>query len=452
MKVLLLNPPTDTKAFRSSENIPLGLIHLTTNLLNEGHEARLEDFTTEENFVKRLNLIIRTYSPDVLALNCYTENRKYTFEILKYMKQTYPHIITIAGGVFFSALPLISLEKLPLDVIVTGEGEQTTLELMRALKKKKRLKNIRSILYKEKGLIKKTKQRPLIKDINNLPIPDYKLFLKKYNKKFWFPMMSSRGCVYNCSFCSTTNFWMKKIRVFDIDRILEEIKILKECGFSNLIFYDTIFNINKKRTENICKQIIKEKLDLKIAVQTRIEFVKKDILKLLRKAGCKQITLGIESGSQKVLNQNNKGTNIKKVISSSNLIKNEKIHLGGTFVIGLPGETWNTVKETAMLLRRISLDKAYFNLATIYPGTPLYELSKKQKITNDESWFNQTVTPFYTGSLSLEQLAICKSYLELIQAKQEKQILRSLFKQMVRYSKPQTFHTYLRIKKREPIS
>jgi anaerobic magnesium-protoporphyrin IX monomethyl ester cyclase len=264
------------------------------------------------------------------------------------------------------------------DVVVLGEGEWTFLDLVRHFEKNgdQGPAEIRGIAYRKNGKILKTARTDPIKDLDSLPIPA---------KHFTYShVSSSRGCAWNCSFCGSPEFWGRNIRWRSPEKFVEELEMLFRKGVSFFYFSDDTFTLDPKRVTEICKRIIEKNLRISWYAISRVDHVEEEMLYWMRRAGCIQISYGVESGSVKIRKALGKPVKTEQIKRAFALTTRYGILSRAYFIYGAPGETRQTIQETIDLMDEIKPLGAIFYILDIFPGTKLYsETKKKQGITED---------------------------------------------------------------------
>jgi len=307
-------------------------------------------------------------------------------ETTKITKALYPDAVTV--GICWTLKPFaekILRDYKDLDVYMTGEYgtyETTLLNLAEVISRGKPLDTVRGIAFKAGERVTRTAQCVAYYPYDQLPLPAYDLLppLSKYyispkhSKHTPFTIMyTSMGCPYNCIFCVVRQ---TKWRARPVESIVKEITHLKDkYGLKCVFFMDEVFTFDRQRVVNLCKALIERKIDLTWYTSTRVDLVDKELLKLMRAAGCKAISFGIESGSQRILDYVKKGINVEQAMETVKMTKEAGIKVHLSFIVGLPGEDWGTFKETVNFVKKALPAMAQFNVAVPYPGTPLYELA-----------------------------------------------------------------------------
>lgn len=383
-KILLLQPNYDAHVVHP----PLGLGYLASFLEKKGHQVSLFDGTLHNASIKDFLLSISEFKPDLVGISVLTRSHHRVRLMVNAIKKKFKKLPVVIGGTQVTAAPKIVLKDLEADFAIIGEGEVTLSELVRALEKgKKGFNRIAGLAYKTlQGRIKITKPRELIADLDSLPFPAWHLMPpKKYRiapileparGQPIAPVLTSRGCPYNCSFCASNVTWRRRLRFRRVENVIAEIKMLKEeYGVREIHFCDDNFTMDIKRTMRMCDALIKEKINLpwQCPNGVRIDRLTLPLLKKMKKAGCYSVGLGIESGNQKMLKRVNKQLNLKIVPKVLQKLKKAGIESYGFFILGLPGETKKTLQETIDFALKHPFDRAWFNIFTPYPGSSAFD-------------------------------------------------------------------------------
>jgi anaerobic magnesium-protoporphyrin IX monomethyl ester cyclase len=264
---------------------------------------------------------------------------------------------------------------------VRGEGERTVVELVEKLEKHDNLESIRGISFISNKKIVHAQERELEKNLDLIPFPARRLF--PYKKYKIMSLVTSRGCPYTCVYCAATKFWKGFVRFRTPQNVLDELEEIKALGFDKIRFEDSTFTINHEHVKGICKEMIERGLDFRWSCETRPDTINKDLLELMKRAGCVLLCVGVDSGSQNILNVAKRKLSTDMIIKAFELAKEVGIRTRAYVVFGLPGENESSVKETITLLEKIKPDQLMLSLATIYPGT---ELEGTQSFRLPEDW------------------------------------------------------------------
>jgi len=416
MKILLISPPSETPFSKNDPFYPLGLLYLASVLEKEGHNVFVKDCyrNSWEEIKQELVELIKDYSPDIFGLSCNTLNRTSCFKLSKIVKEINPKIKIIIGGVHATSLYEQILLNYPIDVVVLGEGEISTPKLIRALGKKRSIKKIRGIAFKDKNQIKFTGFEKPIHNLDEIPFPKHEFCEDIIKKTKTATMITSRGCPFKCVFCSTSAYWGRRWRSRSVKNVVDEIEyLLKEFPYlERIIIPDDTFILDNQRVIEICNEILKRKIKIKWECSGRVDMVSKEMLVKLKEAGCDKITYGVESGSEKILESINKKITKEQIKRAIRLTNEVGLDYGTYLMVGNPGETWETLKQTVDFLKELkNLKVQSVGKLEIYPNTEIYELAKKQGIIDDSYWLTEKTVPHYTFEHSEDELTEMAYYI-----------------------------------------
>jgi radical SAM superfamily enzyme YgiQ (UPF0313 family) len=382
-KILLINPPSGTK----TPLLPLGLAYIAAVLEKNKIPAEVLDADALQLSDKEIEKKLLEIKPEIVSLTMMTATFQPSKALIKLIRKTLPKAAIIAGGTHPSALPLKTLQDIPeLDIAIIGEGEITFLEIIKALKDKKNLQEIKGICYRKKNKPVCNPPREPIEDLDSLPFPARDKFpLEKYKthppygkRNPYMHLITSRGCPFGCAFCSKAVFG-RKLRMRSAVNVADEIEyLIKKYKVKEIKFYDDDFTLNMKRAEEICDEILKRKIKIPWSCATRVDLVNEKLLKKMKKAGCWLISYGVESASQDLLNTINKGITIAQIEQTFKWTRAANIKTLAYFMIGLPGETRKTIEESIKFAKRINPDFVNWSLTTIFPATPLEKIAKER--------------------------------------------------------------------------
>jgi radical SAM superfamily enzyme YgiQ (UPF0313 family) len=418
MKILFVNPKFN---YRGKDKFPIGLAYLMAVAKSFG-----KVFVIDENVGDCAEEKIMKMKPDFLCITSTTPSFSRAIEIVKFAKENTSAKV-IFGGTHATFKPEDALAYG--DIVVRGEGEETIKEILEG----KNLHSIDGISFKEGEKIIHNKDRELIENLDALPFPAYELFdLKKYEM---LSIITSRGCTYNCAYCCATHFWKCKVRFRSVENVLAELELISKLGFKKLKIHDSTFTLDKERAKRICKGIIERKLDFSWSCETRADFLDEELLKLMKRAGCSLICMGLDSASEEVLRKNKRFVNLELTKKIFKLAKEIGIRTRAYVVFGLEGETEESVKETLKFLHEIKPDQIMLSLATAYPGT---ELEKGRIIEFEQSWVKKFEGHGEGAKLYLPNTLTVKEYKRLADYMYEeiKKLKKEILKErVVRYGR-----------------
>jgi anaerobic magnesium-protoporphyrin IX monomethyl ester cyclase len=407
MRVQLFVPPGGYFAERwtkGSSMPPLGLLYIGAILEGEGHEVQIVPADLLGLSWHQVAGEIQDFEPDLIGVTSTTENRFQSFKLVRVAKKARPEALTIMGGPHASMAAEDSLEHVPeLDIVCRGEGEQTMRELCHVLEGKRdmnALGSVSGIAYKVGGKICSNPLRAPIKDIDSIPRPAYHLVpFEQYNFRFEVPgkgllpavnMMSSRGCPFDCNFCSTPINWGRVVRMRSPENIVEEIEFLiDKYGVQVIFFFDDTFNTSPKRVHDICDLIIERELDIFFKCDIRIDIMDKPLLEKMKQAGLFHLSFGLEAGSERVRNEIvKKNVNIDDFHNLVKWCQELDIIPNAFFIFSHPTETWEEAQKTIEIIEtyKDSIESSVAILH-IYPGTPLERTAKEMGVLpEDFTW------------------------------------------------------------------
>ena len=375
MKIGLINPPSPTGNFFTGEFFPpLGLAYLASILEEGGFPVAILDMAILRMTFDSLKKELEKSDFKIVGITSMIHTHPLALKIAEAVKQVNSRSIVIIGGVpsTFSDFDILKKCK-EIDIVVRGEGEYTFLELVKAIYEGDDWRTIKGITYRKRDSLIRTEDRALIKDLDLLPFPARHLLpMKEYlNCTGTITISTSRGCPFHCIFCSVPSMWGHKWRARTVKNIMKEIvKVKKDYACKYITFVDDTFTLDMARTSELCDAIMKESLDILWSCTTRADRLTRALLEKIKKAGCIKIALGVESGSQEIVEGIRKGIRLYCVKQVVNWIKSLGIKLKLNFMYGLPGETEEDLKKSFSLIQELNPDEISFNKLTLFPGTP----------------------------------------------------------------------------------
>ncbi|MCW4015414.1 MAG: cobalamin-dependent protein [Candidatus Bathyarchaeota archaeon] len=404
VKIALVNPPTLKGVYRHQLYLPIGLAYLAAVLEENGHEVTVMDCPALHMDNEDLRKKLSSFEPQIVGITSMTPTIQSALLAAQVAKEACPEATVVLGGAHATFMDEQLITEQAIDIVVRGEGEKTILELAQNVSNPKALNSIEGITFRNNGQTVRTPNRDLIQNLDELPLPAYKHFsLEKYRlfgRKI-LPIISSRGCPFQCSFCVTSRMFGKAFRARSPKSVVDELEWLKDVhGADAFTFYDDTFTFDKKRALDICQEMKNRKIKIPWDCQTRVDQVSKDMLQTMKEANCQQVFFGIESGCQQMLNTMKKRTSIEQNEQAIKWAKETGLFVAVPLIIGYPGETKDTFKQTLEFIRKVQPDDAYICVATPYPGTELRKTVENNGWKMSSNWSQyDTITPVFENPL-----------------------------------------------------
>jgi anaerobic magnesium-protoporphyrin IX monomethyl ester cyclase len=407
VNVLLINPPSLVSQNEVMDRFqiitpPLGLAYLAGMLEHHEYPVKILDGIALNLSLSRLKKTIKKEQPRIVGVTATTSQIYDALKVVKAAKEVCPECFTIIGGAHVTFLPIETMND-PLygkylDAVCIGEGEQTIHDLTKTLEKNGGdLSAVRGIAYRKNKSIKINEPRPLMEDLDSLPWPARHLLpMEKYKllgkEEDIGHIYSSRGCPFNCIFCSSSKILGTRFRARSPQSVVDEFEyVTREYNPMTIEFADDLFTLNRKRVTKICRELRNRGLyDVAWACSSRINITTRKLLSEMKKAGCLLIYYGIESGSQRVLNIMKKQLRIEQIVKAVNWTQEAGLNILGSFLFGIPGETKAEMSQTIRFAKKLGLLYTQFSIATPYPGTELYKIAKENNYLITEDWSQYT--------------------------------------------------------------
>ena len=410
-KITFVSPPPPPGAHVDYQNPIIGLATMAAVLEKNGYQIAVVDCPRLQMTHEDLKREIDRLEPDIVGITSVTATFSSALQAARIIKESYPKALIALGGPHATFMDRQILSEEPeVDIVVRGEGEQTILEIASHVADRcfEGLHEVAGITFRENGQIVQTPNRPFIHNLDQLPFPAYKYFpLRKYRLfgKLGLPIITSRGCPFPCTFCLVPRMAGTVFRARSPRNVVDELEWLRDVhGAGAFSFYDDLFTYDKKRAFEICEEIKKRKIGVPWDCQTRVDQISKELLAEMRNANCQLVSFGVESGCPKILDAVKKKTTIEQNEEGIRLAKQVGMSVAMSVIIGYPGETKDTLKQTFDFIRRTKPDYVYLCLATPYPGTELSDLVKDLgwKVSKDWSHYEMETPVFENPFLPVD--------------------------------------------------
>jgi len=383
MRVLLVYPPA-----RDASKPPIGMSYISSFLRQEGHQVEVLDLTarplSEDELQKRVDSF---HLYDCVGISAIITAYNFVKDFSRVVKKKLPDLPIIVGNALSISCPETLLKNSEVDVVVVDEGELTTAELVERIKDRKNYRNIKGIWYKDDdGNIHQTPLRERITNLDSLPFPAWDLINMPLYMKHAGPFLGRglltgwisavRGCPFSCRYCSRS--FGRNVTTRSANKIIDDILEFKRLyNSTHFQIVDDLFMAYPKLVKDFAKSLMERKVDITWECTGRVNLVDEELLRLSKESGCVSIGYGIESGSQKILDNMNKGVTVGQARGAIELTRKAGLGVGSPFMFGYVGEDRATIAETVNFIKEMKLRTAVLFFSTPYPGTSLYEWARK---------------------------------------------------------------------------
>jgi anaerobic magnesium-protoporphyrin IX monomethyl ester cyclase len=395
VKILLIYPYClDDRLYSEDVHVvPIGLYYISALLKKNQYDVEILNWHDINKTPHKIEETLKEKKPEVIGFSIMHANRWGGIDIATIAKQILPEVKIVFGGIGTTFLWEHLLTNFKgIDFCVLGEGEYSFLNLVKCIENEncEGINNIKGIAFRKGEKVVKTGDVEVIQDLDQLPMP---------SKYFEFQhLASSRGCPANCTFCGSPRFWGRKVRFHSPEYFVDQLEQLYRKGITFFYVSDDTFTMKKDRVIEICKKIIEKDLKITWFAISRVNHVNEEILYWMRKAGCIQISYGVESGSEKIRNLLNKNIKTDKIKKAFDITTKYGILARAYFIYGSPGESRETIQETMDLIHDIKPLSIIFYILDIFPGTALYEDFKRRTTLDDNVWLNRIEDIMYFES------------------------------------------------------
>ena len=386
MKVTLVNLP-DNPVYEGFTRptmrvFPLGLAYVAAYLERAGHSVTMIDAATLDLDKESTMQATLDSDPCLVGVGATTPMVDAAISFLGKVKAEAPEVSTVLGGAHASALyrEVLTQNSGVLDFVVFGEGEESMLDVVDHMEG--RSTGLDGVGWNSPSGVVFGKPRTVVKDLDVLPFPARHLLpMDGYRDDVTFGdsylgMSTSRGCPYGCIFCASRVVWGRGARARSPRNVLIEVEqVVREYGITNLLFYDELFALDEDRVVEICRGIISLDLGLRISCSSRVDTMSVRRLDWMRRAGVFRVAFGMESGNDRILAGLKKGIRVEQIRAAVKMTKEVGLEVYGTFILGCPGDTEETMEETIGLAESLELDVAQFSILTPFPGTETHRMA-----------------------------------------------------------------------------
>lgn len=403
MKVLFIDPPFKRFTRLNNPYFPLGLTYLSAVCNKSGYKSsvyevdsveksktidvdashehqRLELYRKSINDVdhpiwKEIVDTVIDQNPDVIGITVMTTKLASAIKTAEIIKKELSNVPIVFGGPHATLLPEQCLKVDSVDYVLRGECEKSILQFLSFIEGKLDINETCNLSYiDENGDIIHNIMESPINNLDNIPFPDRDslLFKENYSSEDMGVIMATRGCPYNCTYCA--HIFGKKLRNRSVNNVIDEIKeVNKNYGTIQFSFKDDTFTVNKKWVKSLCQSIIDEGINIDWDCTTRANLIDEELIKIMKKAGCNDIRLGIETGSQRILTETKKGVNFSDMEKAAKLLNKNKVLWTGYFMYGLPTETPEDMLSTVQFMEKLNPNYAVLGLYNPFPVTELFD-------------------------------------------------------------------------------
>ncbi|MCM8795685.1 MAG: B12-binding domain-containing radical SAM protein [Candidatus Omnitrophica bacterium] len=397
MRVVFIDPP----AWQKGLNV--GLAYLASVLIRDGIDVKVIDMNNVNLDMGELKRILLDFAPDVIGYSVKSNTAKEVSRLSKFTKELFPRSLHIAGGPHITLYAEEFIKDNPaFDILLAGEGEGVIGEILKGA--------ISGGSYKERIIYS-----PFVPALDILSFPNFDSFLGLKIENFSWPLITSRGCPFNCIYCCVGKISGKRIRMRSPESVVAEIEdVVEKYRIKRFEILDDCFNIDIERVKKICNLILKKEIKIGWSCPNglRADRIDKELAEMMVRSGCDMVMFGIETVDRFVFEKIGKNENLEDIIRSIKIFKDFNIKVGGFFIIGLPGSSKKDIDKDIDFIRRYRLDFAHFNLLVPYPNTDVWQwIERNGRFIRDYKegmHFGEDPKPvFETDGFSQDEMVEC---------------------------------------------
>jgi len=433
LDLLLIYPPwavLNKRGVLQNALPPLGILSIASHCLKEGFSVEVLDVhanrLTEEDVIAAL----KEKQPRVVGISVLTNMVIPAHHIARLCKQVVPNCTVVAGGVHAEATPETMLKNSSFDLVGRGDGEDLMVEILQG----KPYEDISGLSYRKGNRVINNRPRKVNKELDDYPMPAYHLVdfskyfpaLGSYHRYPAINMLMTRGCPGKCTFCNSA---FTTLRSRSAKSMVEQIKMLREeYGIRQIQFYDDTFTVAKKRVLEFCELLIKDKVDITWTAYIRADCFSEKMAEAMKKAGCHQVLIGVESGDDRILKSIRKPIDKKRYKKTVDIAHQYGLEVRGSFIIGSPEEDKESMQATLDFAKYLDVDLFQLNIMTPYPGTQIFQRAERDGLLLHQNWneYGQGEVLLKNKNLTAEQIYQFEKYAFKSFYLRPKQLLRQL--------------------------
>ena len=372
---------------------PVGLTYLAASLRDSGVDARIIDAKSLELTCEATVQAAVSEEPDFIGVTVFTSRLKSSLDVCRGIKALRPTTMVVVGGPHIHPLHREVIQQDFIDFCLRGEGEITMRELIDALSNGGDPARVRGITFRDGGGVVVTPDRPMLQNLDALPFPardllahdTYRLSTGSGEVRF-AAVSASRGCPFDCHFCSVPRFWPRR-RQRSAANVLDELRDVQALGVEFVRFTDELFTARRRWVSEFCQGMVERGLNtMAWSCDSRVDTISADLLEEMKRANCQVIFYGIEFGNQRILDLSGKKTAISQIYHVVRMTKEAGISPHANFMLGYPTETRQTIEDTIELACRVGVDGATFTIVTPFPGTELFDYCLEHNLLRTTDW------------------------------------------------------------------